>query len=392
MIGLVGRFLGLEGDARSSMLARADGDPDTDVSRVADALYALIQSRLSAFTLTQARSMPPVVRAEMLIAGIGAALTPLAYREGAAMEDQPRSVLRPDPFGTRYDFVWQTITSLIEHGCAPWRLTNRDAAGFPQGITVLPHDEVLHTWEPGLEGISRRYEYKGKPLTPEDFRMVTIGRRAGELCGHGPLKAILPYLAPVYMAEQWALAWFAAGGIPDTVVMAKDGDLTAAEADAIRTKWLERRNGPGPAVIPNALAVSWPNVDPERAQLKESRAYGNTVTATGLGIPAALLHVSTSGASITYTNAMAATDELVKATIGPSYLSPIEQAWSELLPRPQVVRFDYNELQRVDLETRAGIYQTLIAAGVLDAGEARSYEGWSPTGTEAGHAYDPVPA
>jgi HK97 family phage portal protein len=386
-------FLGLRGDVGdpAPIMARAESDPD--VSAVADAIYELIQSRLSAFTLAEARDMPPVIRATMLVAGIGASLSPLAYRDGVAMAVQPRAVLRPDPFGTRYDFVWQTIASLWEHGCAPWYLTGLDSAGYPSGITVLDHAEVEHGWAPRLQGLVREYRWRGRTLSPETFRMVTLGRRAGELHGHGPLTDMLPYLAPVHMAEQWAMGWFASGGIPDTVITAKDGDLTADEADAIRTRWLDRRNGPGPAVIPNSLLVNYPQVDPERAQLHESRSYGATIVARGGGIPAALLHVETSGASITYANAMAAVDELVKATIAPSYLAPIEQAWSELLPRPQVVRFDLNELQRTDMQARAGIYQTLVTAGILDADEARAYEGWGPRGrgTEAVHAFDPAP-
>ena len=323
-----------------------------------------------------------------LVAGIGASLSPLAYRDGQVMAEQPSNVLRPDPFGTRYEFVWQTIASLFEHGCAPWFLSGTDSAGFPSHITVIPHDELGHEWAPNLRGLVRQYRWRGRILRDDELRMVTVGRRAGELCGRGVLKSILRYLEPVHMAEEWALAWFAAGGVPETFIMAKDGDLTAAEADAIRERYVERRTThPGePAVLPNTIGVQWPQIDPERAQLKESRAYGATIVARAAGIPAALLHVETSGASITYSNAMAAVDELVKATIGPSYLTPIEQAWSDLRPRPQVIRFDYKDIERADMQTRANIYETLIRAGVMSPEEPRAYEGWGPLGQSEGAA------
>jgi len=375
-------FLGLGSEP---VLARSHSDPP-DVSPVAEALYALIRSRLGTLTLEQARSMPPIVRAKMLIAGIGASLSPLAYRDGQVMSEQPSNVLRPDPFGTRYEFVWQTIDSLIDHGCAPWFLTGQDSAGYPTHMTVIPHDELQHEWAPRLEGLVRQYRWRGKLLKPEELRMVTVGRSAGMLCGRGPLKSILRYLEPVHMAEEWALAWFAAGGVPETFIMAKDGDLTAEEADAIRERYVERRttHAGEPAVLPNTMGVTFPQIDPERAQLHESRAYGATIAARALGIPAALLHVETSGASITYSNAMAAVDELVKATIGPSYLTPIEQAWSELRPRPQVIRFDYKDMERADMQTRANIYKTLIDAGVMTPEEPRAYEGWGPLGQSEG--------
>jgi HK97 family phage portal protein len=382
------RWAALSATPAPGQLARSE--PDPDLSIISNALYDLIDARLSAFTLEEARKMPAVIRATNLLAGIAASLSPLAYRDGEVMDTQPASTLRPDPFGTRYDFVWQTVASMFEHGCAPWKLSNHDGQRNTHAV-VLPHDEVRHEWAPGMEGIARLHVWRGRKYREEDLRCVTIGRRAGELCGRGPLSEMLRFLAPVQMAETWAMAWFAGGGVPDTVVTAKDGDLTTEEAAAIKAAWMEgAQTGVNVRVLPFALQAAFAQIDPERAQLHESRSYGNTVVATGAGIPAALLHVQTAGASITYSNAMAAVDELVKATIWPSYLGPIEAAWSELVPRQQAVRFDLNEMMRLDPVARSGVYQTLIAAGVMRPEEGRAFEGWSSTKTEAGHAFDPA--
>jgi phage portal protein BeeE len=140
--------------------------------------------------------------------------------------------------------------------------------------------------------------------------------------------------------------------------------------------------------------LAFPGVDPQHAQLQEARSYGATVAATIFGIPASLLHVQTSGATITYTNPAGALEEVVKTTVAPRYLVPIERAWSRLVPSTQSVRFDLADMQRADIGARATIYQALIPLGVMVPEEARANEGWGPLpdGTpDSSHQFDPTP-
>jgi phage portal protein BeeE len=101
--------------------------------------------------------------------------------------------------------------------------------------------------------------------------------------------------------------------------------------------------------------------------------------------------VATSGATITYTNTAAAIEELVRATIAPTYLPPIEDALSDLLPSTQAVRMDTRQLLRVDITQRFALYQTAITAGIFTAEDARAFEGWARTGPVAGSLYAPAP-
>jgi phage portal protein BeeE len=150
-------------------------------------------------------------------------------------------------------------------------------------------------------------------------------------------------------------------------------------------------------VLGGGLDVTFPGVDPQRAQLQEARSFGATVAAILLGIPGAMLHVSTSGATITYTNPAGAVEEVTKATIAPRWLVPIERAWSRLLPSTQSVRFDLADMQRADIAGRFALYKSAIETvdprtgePLMTVAEARAYEGWGPTETEAGHQFDPV--
>jgi phage portal protein BeeE len=103
-----------------------------------------------------------------------------------------------------------------------------------------------------------------------------------------------------------------------------------------------------------------------------------------------MLLAETSGATVTYQNVDAIASLLVKVTILPKYLAPVEAALSVLVPRTKSVRFSLAELTRADLATRFAVYAQAITAGILTAEEARSMEGWGSQVT--GSAYLPVPA
>jgi HK97 family phage portal protein len=356
-----------------------------------EALYALIAEREGAFTMAEARKLDAVIRAKSLLTSIAASYLPLAYRDGMAMEEQPRIVSKPDPFATRYDFVAATVDSLIDDGCAFWRLVGGGDGNRPTGAYVIPHDEVLIT-NPS-RGLVPVYEWRGQRLMLDvDIKHITIGRKAGELHGRGPLREGLTALATVKAAEDYARGWFNGGGIPPVVMQYLIGSLSAQEAAAAKAKWVEARaTNAEPVVLGKDWGLTFPSTDPQRSQMQEARSYGATVTARLLGIPAALLHVETSGATITYTNPAGALEELTKSTIVPVYLSPIEAHWSELVPGRTSVRFDLNDMQRADLAARAAIYQAFVTMGAMAPAEVRAAEGWAPVTMDTAHGFDETP-
>jgi HK97 family phage portal protein len=344
-----------------------------------------IAARESGFTLAQACEMPPVIRAKMLLTTIAAQLPATLYRDGAPAEVQPRIVTNPyRGLGRhRIDMVSETIDGLIDHGEAFWRLVDPDAEGRPQGIVVLPWDTVEVDWYPRAVGITPRYRFRGKELLLDtDLKHIAIGRKAGELRGRGPLTEGLPYLAAIDAAERYAAGWYGSGGIPSVVLRSK-ADVNEQQSLDIKAKWMAAHADgiATPAVLGGGIEDSYPDTDPARSQLQEARSFGATVVARLLGIPGPLLLIETSGSTITYQNATAALGELVKGTLAPTYLSPIEAAWSDLVGSRATVRFDLGELQRADLAARVGIYKELIPLGVVDPAEVRTWEGWGPVGS-----------
>lgn len=358
---------------------------------VSSLIYDAIVERQTAFSMKEALKLPSVARGVHLLCSTAASFTPLAYRGGLAIPEQPRITRRPDPFGTRYEFVFNTTWGLVTAGEAFWRVGDRDSDGIVRSAVCLPNDEVRVEWGPGR--LVRRYFWRDQPMEATQLVHVAIGRTPGELHGRSPLMLGLPYLEAVKSAEDYASGFFQGGGVPEVVIKAAAGTTNPSPDEVRRVKqtWVSSRTGPEPAVVDKDWDLQFPGIDPQRAQMQEARAYGATVVARLLGIPAALLHVETSGATITYTNPAGAVEELVKATLGPSYLAPIEAAWSDLVPSTQSVRFDLNDLQRADFAARAAIYTQLIPQGVMTPEEARAREGWEPLAQQPAHVTDPTP-
>jgi HK97 family phage portal protein len=351
-----------------------------DVSDVASMIYDAMVARQASFSLTDALRLPPVVRSVQLICSTAAQFLPVAYRGAFPLAVQPRIASKPDPFHSRYEFIYQSTYALLTEGETFWRIADRDSDGNVRSAFVLPNADVAVQWDD--RRFLPRYTWRGQDLILDrDIKHVAIGRPAGELHGVSPLKQALPYLAPIAAAEDYALGFFESGGVPEVVLKAAS-KLSPTEAAEIKARWVASRlsRGPEPFVHGNDIEPDFPGIDPQKAQMQESRAYGRTIVASLLGIPAALLHVETSGATITYQNPAGAIDELVKGCVAPTYLAPLEQAWSELVPSTQSIRFNLNELQRADIGTRVTTYKTAIDAGLLDPEQAASFEGWvAPT-------------
>jgi len=357
-----------------------------------------VQARLAGFAMADALRMPSVIRAVQLIAGTLAQMAPLAYRDEVLLDAQPRILRRPSPFGSRYEFVYQTVHALLagdenaaKPGNAWWMVTSRDTEELPTAVILLPASEVRVEWDDKrFRPVTR---WRGELVPERDLVHIALGRRPGGLLGRSPIEEGLDALAVGATAETFAASWFATSGIPSVVLKVPEKQ-TKEEADKLKRQWMDSHNTdvPTPAVLSGGMELDLPDIDPQRSQLQEARDYTNTVVSRLLGIPAPMLHVSTSGATITYVGAAGAMEELVKTTVAPVYMPLLEAAFGELLPRTQSARFNARELLRVDIAARYGIYKDAVDMGVLGAEDVRSIEGWPRTGPVSGQSFAPQPA
>ena len=361
---------------------RAEAPPVEPPDPVGLAIARAIEDRIASFTLRDALALPAVARAVDLLCSQAAALPPVVLFEGLPMDPQPRLVARPTPWAgeTRHDFVYGTMYSLLagppRGGDAYWLTIDRDDRGNATALLLLDPAEVVVSWDEMR--LHRLYSWRGSEVDPRDVTHIRIGARPGELHGMSPIVACLDRLAIIGAAETYAAGFFASGGIPEVVIHSGQ-QLDKTEAIELRNQYVGDGERFPVRVVSGDLALDFPGADPERSQMAQTRAYAATEVARLLGIPAPLLLVETSGSTITYQNSQAALTQLYRETLFPTYLDPIQLAWSDLTPRTQSVRFDLRELLAADVVTRAAIERQYIEAGVLDPTEVRVLEGWPAT-------------
>jgi HK97 family phage portal protein len=368
----VGLLDWLFGTSSEPELAREIASPYPSVG---SAIRAYVASRAIGGEFT----LPAVERGVELIASAVGQLAMVAYRDGVPIADQPRIVARPDPWSTSAAF-WATFArSMIETGDGfAFLFDNDPESGRPRAARVIPSSEVTSEWDRAR--FLPVHKWRGRTMTlGVDLVHVPLSPRAGELRGRSPLVECRGALLAIAAAELYASGWFAGGGVPSGVLTSPT-TLTEEEADALLAQWLDAHGGPNPtpAVLSGGITYSPTAGDPATSQLVESREHGVATVARLLGIPAPLLLVSTSGSSITYQNISAVYAELMRATVAPMYLAPIEAAWSDLVPRGSSARFELGELSRLDVRARLEAYQLAHGLGILDSAEIARLEGIGP--------------
>lgn len=382
-------------------------DPAGEIAGELSPPYPSVQAQIDAYVASRMAAgpstLPAVERGVELLSSAVAQLVPVVYVNGVPVPGRvPRIVDRPDPWITRYAFLHQTVRSMVETGDAFWFLFDNDpdpsSGGRPRAARVIPSSEVTVQWDD--KRFLPVYRWRDRVMVPgRDWAHIPLAPRAGELHGLTPLLECMTALLTIQAQELYASGWFAGSGIPSGV-LTSPVELADPEADKLKSAWLEAHAGPvpTPAVLSGGITWAAEAVDPERSQLTESREHGVATVARMLGIPAPLLLVSSAGSSITYANVSQLYAELHRSTVIPLYLSPIEAAWSDLVPRGSTVRFDLGELSRLDVEARYRTYQLAATLGVIDADGIALREGLAIdrsnnalTASDNGPTTEPVP-
>lgn len=323
--------------------------------------------------IREAMSVPAVFRAVTMIANLVGSLTLEAWRNGTVLRGQqvPTLVSRPGVFSTPRDFFRDTAYCLASRGEYIWWVIDRDDDGLAKRLLLLPLHEVTVHWNQQLP-LLRTYEWRNRKIPTDNIEHGTFSREPGQLRGQGPLQLCGAALSVAVEADEWAARFFKRGGAP-SVTLKVPQTMSDKEAEALVAQWLEREGNE----VRVASGGSDPQpfqIDPESAQLLESRQYSAASVATMFGMDADLLNAAVSGSSLTYQNVGQRFDNFIRSTLAPNYLEPIEHGISERLSRTTVARFNLQGLLRADVKTQAEVYKTLIEAG-LDAVKAAEIAG-----------------
>lgn len=343
----------------------------------------------SAVSIPDALAVPAVFRACTLLSNLIGTFTLEAWREGVRMAEPPRIVQRPDPFRTPRD-LWRGVGwNLATRGEADLYIGARDSDGLPLSVLNIPPAELVGTFEDPRDAITNsiHWRWRDADVSARDIVQIVFAQEPGSPRGIGPLQMCGAAVSVARESLEWSANYYGGGGIP-SVLLSPRVPISPDEAKTIRDAWMAGdANTPKVAAEVDATVLS---ASAQQAEISNARLQSANDVATMFGIAPELLEFGMvgGGSSLTYRNLSDLGTDLLRYCLVPGYLEPIEQCFSDLLTRSTIARFNVDEIERADMETRYRIYESGLRSGVITAEDAQRAEGIVPGSPQ----YAPMPA
>jgi HK97 family phage portal protein len=304
------------------------------------------------------------------------------YREGGARKPfrpKPLWVENPDIGTAREDFLQQAMVSLLLDGNVFIRIF-RSRTGEILSLIVLDPTRVEVRRNPA----TREIEYvldagTGPTLRADEVLHITELRKPGALRGISRIDEVKQSLGLASALEEFSARFFGQGSVTAGIIE-WPGNLTREQAKDLASgfedghRGLKRSHRPG--VLFGGAKFVKTGVDPNEAQMLESRQFAVEEIARIFRCPLHLLQVSTPGA-MSYASVEQNAIQFAQYTLRP-IISKFETALSSLLPGPAFVKFNLDAILRGDIQTRFAAYSTGQLAGFLSVNDIHRLEDMPP--------------
>lgn len=344
-------------------LARAENTPGEGITPPSRSSVRLV-------TPERALTIPTIYRAVQIHQTAVSQLS-LNVERAKPLDETPSIIRQPSLSMHRSAFLAVTVGAMALNGNAFWKV-QRGPTGEVIDLDPLDPTQVTVITTPLGQ---KRLSYKGQEYSPSDIAHLQLMRRTGSTYGLGPIQAAQTELVGATDLRDFAGNWFQNSGVPSGVLKT-DTPLTETQVDEYRKRWDKTADG-GTRVLGHGLSYSPISVSPKDAQWLEAQNFNVTQVARLMGVPASLLLASVEGTSETYQNVEQEWIGYVRFSLM-AYLREIEEAFTHLLPRGQVVRFNIETLLRSDTKSRYEAHKIALEAGWTTVNEVRAIEGMRP--------------
>ncbi|MDH6123435.1 phage portal protein [Kitasatospora sp. GP82] len=288
-----------------------------------------------------------------------------------------------DPFGGQNDIagitrrvgIRQMMVSLLLRGNAYALVTGWDSRMRPVRLMPLHPDTVRVS----RDGTRRVYEVNRQEVPPGAMLHITGMSLPGMDTGLSVISYARNSIGLGLAAEQFGSRFFGDGAHLSGVIEVP-GDLDPERARHLKESFTAKHGG-----IANSHAIGvlsggakWApiSVSPEDAQFLGTRAAQNLDIAMTFGVPPHMLgqvdRTTSWGTGIEQQSL-----GFVRYTLA-DWFGLLEDAWSAMLPEPQLAQFDVDSLLRTDTAGRFAVYTQARTAGLMTRNEIRAKENMPP--------------
>jgi HK97 family phage portal protein len=294
---------------------------------------------------------------------------------------------KPSAFLTRFDWMFQYVTSAALQGTAWGLITARDGYGNPTTVEWLPPEDMAvedsKPWNPA----KTRFFFAGRPVSRGDLLIVPAFTIPGRTDGISPLRYFQMLIESGTDALAYGADWYKAGGFPPGVFKNDQYEVEDEQSNAVRAKLVRAQQRREPLVVGRDWTYTPINVPPNEAQFIQAMQLNATQIAGIYGVPPYRVG-GTRGDSMTYSNVESENLAFVTDSLDP-WLVRLETALDDCLPASQYAQFNRNARLRTTTEARYGVYKTARDMGIMTPNEIRDLEELPPLGGSIGT--DPLP-
>lgn len=265
--------------------------------------------------------------------------------------------------------LWRvTLTDMVAHGKAHWRVLARNQFGHPTAVEPIGVDRVsVH--EVGEMLIDGRRVWVDQAGIVHDNDVITFETGFPGALDHGWL-AIDTALSLEAAAKNYA-----SSPLPALALKSMGVDLTEDESQELLTAWETARRTRSTAYLNSQVGIETFGWNASELQLVEARQQASIEIARLLNIDPYFVGAQIPGSSLTYQNRTDLYQSLLDFTVMP-LLRVIEQRLSmpDVSGSNRQLRFDTSAFLRANLSDRVAALTAYVAAGVITPQQAAALE------------------
>lgn len=303
----------------------------------------------------------------------------------------PTFVSGPSLTVSRREWVYQAMTSLLLRGNAYGYVVERDSQQRPRVVEWLNPDSVRAEQKSALHRVT--YSVGGVPIPDaNDIIHMRAFVQAGSAIGMSPIEWNAEQIGVGLAAQRYGAQWFGEGGHPSALFQNTKQTLDTEATAKIKDRFLAMITGRRePMVLGSDWTYTPLQVSASEAQFIESQGYTDAQVARmyGPGLAEVLGFATPGGSSLTYSNRVDRSLDLLTFTVAP-WVNKFEDMWTANIAQPQTARMNTNSLLRSDNKARHEMYRIDREIGLYSIDELRALEDLPPLPDGQGADYTPL--
>ena len=292
------------------------------------------------------------------------------------VEPTPQIVAAPSMTAKPLDWRYQVVDSWLGWGNA-WGLVTQTSTGglWPTRIELQhPSNVRVQAFGDRVQFFVGNVEHELWPVG--DLWHEPAYTTPGSLLGMSPIERHAASIGMGLTAQKFGADFLGGGGHPSALIQ-PETDVGAEEAKSLKARFMDlTRGNREPIVLPSSVKYTPLQINPQESQFLETMRYSVEQVCRIYGEDPADYGSSGGGTSMTYANRSDA--DLARFKRRQFWVTKLQNALTDLLPRPVVVKLNTSATLMMTAKERHEIHALRLKSETATVNEVRKIEDDEP--------------